>query len=197
LDEDIALDNMTINFSKEINLRFIDKILGDVIHKVLMQEIFNVVQIELESNDLVDFDETTIIRDRIRYFMEFLDDLKEECDTIIGPDILGYGDYKDIYREFIKEKEFINIPGNKYLLAINSKKIYLKIVINKVELVKLEWHEITRKELIEKEEWEYPVYINIKLPFEKNELQEYIDGFIRKLTINFTVEIKKTDDPQI
>lgn len=147
--------------------------------------------IRLIYDNLLKLDSSYNDKDIITKLFTLNDSLSFSIDTLIGYKGSMYGKNRfDDFKEYEKDKIKIKAQGfNNLIVAISSKKVYIKLTDISVEIKDINFEEYCKDmDQNDKGEYMYNVTNDIYIPFTKEELKEYIANSQKYIFIKANIE---------
>ena len=138
-------------------------------------------------------------KDVLYKFFELKENSDVESDTIIGYRNVFYSLDRELeyeFKEFEKDKFKIKAQYcNNFIIAIDSSKFYFNVRDISVNIEQFDIDEICKKlKKNDKGEYLYKITNNIYLPFNEDELRQYISNRKRNVTVEANVEYGFKDE---
>ncbi|WP_338658366.1 hypothetical protein [Paraclostridium sordellii] len=147
--------------------------------------------IQLIYDNLLKIDSSYNDKDIIIKLFTLNDSLSFSIDTLIGYKDSMYGKNRfDDFKEYEKDKIKIKAQGfNNLIIAISSKKLYIKVINISVEIKDIDFKEYCKEiNKNEKDEYMYNIANDIYIPFTEEELKEYIANSRKHIFIKASIE---------
>lgn len=182
----------------------------DLLHLNTEIELMNEASIEGYINSCIDTTFTQILvkvikenlnkvysskdnREILQKFFDLTKNIEVNIDTLIGYKSVFYQLQDNLvydFREFEENKFKIRANGcNNFIIAIDSSKFYFNVKEIIVNIEKFNMDNIYSKTPInEKGEYLYEVNSDIRIPFTKSELEQYVDNTMRSVQVKMNIE---------